>query len=76
MDQFKNCHVNPSGGLLSRGHPLGASSLAQIYELVIQLRGDANKRQVDNPKYALAENGSGIIGSGPATMCVHILEGV
>ena len=51
--------VNTSGGLLSRGHPLGASGLAQIYELVTQLRGDAGKRQVDNPKFALAENGGG-----------------
>ena len=66
--------VNPSGGLLSRGHPLGASGLAQIYELVTQLRGDAGKRQVNNPRFALAENGGGTIGSGPAAMCVHILE--
>jgi len=66
--------VNPSGGLLSRGHPLGASGLAQIYELVTQLRGDAGKRQVDNPRFALAENGGGTIGSGPAAMCVHIFE--
>lgn len=68
--------VNPSGGLLSRGHPLGASGLAQIYELVTQLRGDAGKRQVTKPRYALAENGGGTIGSGPAAMCVHILEGI
>jgi len=68
--------VNPSGGLISRGHPLGASGLAQIYELVTQLRGDAGKRQVNNPKFALAENGGGTIGSGPAAMCVHIFEGI
>jgi len=68
--------VNPSGGLLSRGHPLGASGLAQIYELVTQLRGDAGKRQTNNPRFALAENGGGTIGSGPAAMCVHILEGI
>lgn len=68
--------VNTSGGLLSRGHPLGASGLAQIYELVTQLRGDAGKRQADNPKFALAENGGGTIGSGPAAMCVHILEAI
>ncbi len=68
--------VNPSGGLLSRGHPLGASGLAQIYELVLQLRGDAGKRQVDKHKFALAENGGGTIGSGPAAMCVHILEAI
>jgi acetyl-CoA acetyltransferase len=66
--------VNPSGGLLSRGHPIGASGLAQIYELVTQLRGEAGKRQVKNPKIALAENGGGNIGPGEAAMCVHIIE--
>ncbi len=66
--------INPSGGLLSRGHPIGASGLAQIYELVAQLRGEAGKRQVNNPKFALAENGGGNIGMGEAAMCVHILE--
>jgi acetyl-CoA acetyltransferase len=66
--------VNPSGGLLSRGHPIGASGLAQIYELVLQLRGEAGKRQVKNPRFALAENGGGTIGVGEAAMCIHILE--
>jgi acetyl-CoA acetyltransferase len=66
--------VNPSGGLLSRGHPIGASGLAQIYELVTQLRGEADKRQVKNAKIALAENGGGNIGPGEAALCVHILE--
>ncbi|TFG24185.1 MAG: thiolase family protein [Promethearchaeota archaeon] len=66
--------INPSGGLLSRGHPIGASGLAQIYELVTQLRGEAGKRQVNQPKIALAENGGGNIGPGEAAMCVHILE--
>jgi len=66
--------VNPSGGLLSRGHPIGASGLAQLYELVIQLRGEAGERQVKNPRFALAENGGGNIGVGEAAMCVHILE--
>ena len=66
--------VNTSGGLLSRGHPIGASGLAQIYELVLQLRGEAGKRQVKNPRFALAENGGGTIGFGEAAMCVHILE--
>ena len=66
--------INPSGGLLSRGHPIGASGLAQIYELVTQLRGEAGKRQVKNPRIALAENGGGNIGVGEAAMCVHILE--
>ena len=66
--------VNPSGGLISRGHPIGASGLAQIYELVTQLRGEANKRQVNRPRIAMAENGGGTIGLGEAAMCIHILE--
>jgi len=66
--------INPSGGLLARGHPIGASGLAQMYELVTQLRGEAGKRQVKDPKLALAENGGGTIGSGEAALCIHILE--
>jgi sterol carrier protein 2 len=48
--------VNPSGGLISKGHPLGATGLAQCSELVWQLRGDAEKRQVDGAKVALQHN--------------------
>ncbi|RDK05850.1 lipid-transfer protein [Cupriavidus lacunae] len=48
--------VNPSGGLLSKGHPLGATGLAQCYELTQQLRGSAGERQVANAKTALAHN--------------------
>ncbi|WP_322070473.1 lipid-transfer protein [Paraburkholderia bannensis] len=48
--------VNPSGGLLSKGHPLGATGLAQCYELTQQLRGNADERQVDRAKLALAHN--------------------
>jgi acetyl-CoA acetyltransferase len=66
--------INPSGGLLSRGHPIGASGLAQIYELVMHLRGEAGKRQVRNAKIALAENGGGNIGMGEAAMGITILE--
>ena len=66
--------VNPSGGLISRGHPIGASGLAQVYELVTHLRGEAGKRQVNNPRIAMAENGGGTIGRGEAAMCIHILE--
>jgi len=66
--------VNPSGGLISRGHPIGASGLAQIHELVTQLRGNAGKRQVKNAKMAMAENGGGALGTEEAAMCVHILE--
>ncbi|WP_233849960.1 lipid-transfer protein [Paraburkholderia sp. HD33-4] len=48
--------VNPSGGLLSKGHPLGATGLAQCYELVHQLRGTAGERQVQGAKVALQHN--------------------
>jgi acetyl-CoA acetyltransferase len=48
--------VNPSGGLLSKGHPLGATGLAQCTELVWQLRGTADKRQVEGAKVALQHN--------------------
>jgi len=66
--------INPSGGLTSRGHPIGASGLAQIHELVTQLRGRAGKRQVNNAKLAMAENGGGALGTEEAAMCIHILE--
>jgi acetyl-CoA acetyltransferase len=68
--------VNTSGGLECRGHPIGASGLAQIYELGQQLRGDAGKRQVDGARIGLAENGGGNIGLEEAAMCIHILEKV
>ena len=48
--------VNPSGGLISKGHPLGATGFAQCAELCWQLRGIASKRQVPNLKYALQHN--------------------
>ncbi|RAT94616.1 lipid-transfer protein [Brevibacillus sp. Leaf182] len=48
--------VNPSGGLMSKGHPIGATGLAQCTELVWQLRGQAQKRQVDNARVALQHN--------------------
>lgn len=66
--------VNPSGGLISRGHPIGASGLAQIYELVTQLRGEAGDRQVKKHQIAMAENGGGTLGNGEAAMTIHILE--
>jgi acetyl-CoA acetyltransferase len=68
--------VNPSGGLIARGHPLGASGLAQIYELVEQLYGEAGPRQVQGARVALAENGGGFLGRGEAAMGIHILERV
>jgi len=48
--------VNPSGGLISKGHPLGATGLAQCSELTWQLRGQADKRQVEGAKVALQHN--------------------
>ena len=48
--------TNPSGGLLSKGHPLGATGLAQCDELVWQLRGEADARQVDGASLALQHN--------------------
>jgi acetyl-CoA acetyltransferase len=48
--------TNPSGGLLSKGHPLGATGLAQCYELTQQLRGSAGKRQVEGARLALQHN--------------------
>ncbi len=48
--------TNPSGGLLSKGHPLGATGLAQCYELVSQLRGTADQRQVEGARLALQHN--------------------
>ena len=48
--------TNPSGGLLSKGHPLGATGLAQCYELTQQLRGTADARQVDGANTALQHN--------------------
>ncbi|HSV97609.1 MAG TPA: thiolase family protein [Spirochaetota bacterium] len=65
--------INTSGGLECRGHPIGASGLAQIFELVTQLRGEAGARQVENARTALSENGGGNIGVEEAAMCVHIL---
>lgn len=68
--------INTSGGLECRGHPIGASGLAQIYEVVEQLRGEAGKRQVEGARIGLTENGGGNIGVEEASMCVHILEKV
>jgi len=65
--------VNSSGGLQSKGHPIGATGLAQITELVTQLRGEAGKRQVENPRFAIAENGGGFYGYEEAVAAITIL---
>lgn len=63
--------INTSGGLLSKGHPIGATGVAQIHQLVLQLRGKA-PNQVEQPKLALAQN----LGGTGAYSTVHILERV
>jgi acetyl-CoA acetyltransferase len=65
--------VNPSGGLLARGHPIGATGLAQIHELVTQLRGHARARQVADARVALAQNGGGYLNGDVGAEAVHIL---
>lgn len=65
--------VNPSGGLLRKGHPIGASGAAQIYELVTQLRGEAGARQAAGARTALAENGGGMLGADVAAIVVSVL---
>lgn len=62
--------TNPSGGLLSKGHPLGATGLAQCYELTHQLRGTAGKRQVEGARHALQHN-LGLGGACVITMYAH-----
>jgi len=60
--------VNTSGGLKAKGHPVGATGTAQAYEIYLQLTGQAEKRQVDNPEVALTHN----VGGSGATAVVHI----
>ncbi len=66
--------VNTSGGLLRKGHPVGATGLAQIVELTEQLQGRSGARQVAGARVGLAHNGGGNIGSDAAAMCVTILR--
>ena len=65
---------NPSGGLESKGHPIGATGLGQVFELVGQLRGEAGPRQVEGARIALAENGGGLRGVEEAAVAITILE--
>jgi len=66
--------VNPSGGLVSKGHPLGATGIGQIAEIVIQLREEAGKRQVKGARIGMTENGGGFVGVEEASMAIHIFE--
>jgi acetyl-CoA acetyltransferase len=66
--------INTSGGLVSKGHPVGATGLSMIYELAAQLRGEAGERQVEDARIAISENGGGVIGFDEAAASVTILE--
>jgi acetyl-CoA acetyltransferase len=66
--------VNTSGGLSSRGHPIGATGIGQIAEVVWQLRGEAGQRQVDRPRFGMAQNSGGWLEGESAATNVHILE--
>ncbi len=66
--------VNTSGGLIARGHPVGATGAAQIVELADQLRGRSGERQVADAHIGLAENAGGDLGNGPAACVVTILQ--
>jgi len=65
--------VNVSGGLLRKGHPIGATGAAQIVEITEQLQGRSNQRQVANARIGLAHNGGGLIGVDAAATVVSIL---
>jgi acetyl-CoA acetyltransferase len=67
--------VNTSGGLLRKGHPVGATGIAQIVELTEQIQGRSGKRQVAGATLGLAHNGGGNIATDAAAMCVTILKG-
>ncbi len=64
--------VNPSGGLKSKGHPVGATGIAQVVEVVEQLRGNADKRQVKNAKIGLTQN----MGGSGASSVTHIFKAI
>jgi acetyl-CoA acetyltransferase len=66
--------VNPSGGLLRKGHPIGATGIAQVVELTEQLSGRSGKRQTENARIGLAENGGGYINGDVAALCVTVLQ--
>lgn len=66
--------TNPSGGLQSKGHPVGATGVAQIFEIVNQLKGRSGPRQVAGARVGMTQNGGGVLGVGAASMSLHILK--
>ncbi len=65
--------INPSGGLVSKGHPVGATGCAQLVEIADQLRDRCGPRQVEGARIGLTENAGGWLGSGPAACVVTVL---
>jgi acetyl-CoA acyltransferase len=68
------CPVNVSGGLVSKGHPIAATGIVQMHELVTQLRGEAGARQVQGARVAVAENGGGFLRVEDAAAVVTVLD--
>jgi acetyl-CoA acyltransferase len=66
--------VNPSGGLVSKGHPVGATGIMQLHELATQLRGEAGARQASKATIGVAENGGGFYETEEAATVVTVLE--
>ena len=66
--------VNTSGGLLAKGHPVGATGIAQVVEVVEQLRGRSGARQVAGARVALTQNAGGVLDDEPAACAVHIFS--
>jgi acetyl-CoA acetyltransferase len=66
--------INPSGGLLSKGHPVGATGVAQIAEVTWHLRGEAEERQVQGAKVGMTHCSGGGVAGDTAACCVHILK--
>ena len=65
--------VNVSGGLVARGHPVGATGVAQIAEIAEQIMGRAGARQVEGARVGLAQMAGGLLGRDSAVAAVHIL---
>ncbi len=66
--------VNTSGGLITKGHPVGATGVSQMYEIWLQLRGEAKERQVKGAKVGMTHNGGGMVRGEAAATAVHILS--
>ncbi len=66
--------VNASGGLVAKGHPVGATGIIQLHDLTRQLRGEAGAAQIEGARMAAAENGGGFLGVEEAATVVTVLE--